>query len=93
MIKIDIFDNEERILINGICKNEKLSRLTKNDVLNALRFSRQITDENDSMMIDLIESTYEKVGNMSEAEWEKVKMLTPFPVVSSAEDEISANLS
>lgn len=88
-MQIDIFNNEERVLLNGICKNESLSSLTKEDVLNSLLFSRQIANEDDTMITDLIDSTSFKVKNMTEDEWNELKMKVPFPVALLAEDEVS----
>lgn len=83
----DLFNNEERVLINGICKNEKLSGLTRTDVVNSLLFSRQICE--DGMMADLIDGTIEKVNALTDSEWDELKMKTPFPVAQTAEDEVS----
>lgn len=87
---IENFNNEERILINGICKNENLNKLTKKNMEDYLKFSCQITDESDTMLTGLIEGTCSKVESMTEEEWDKLKMLVPFPVVESADEELSA---
>lgn len=80
-----IFNNEEKILVNAVCKGAKLSDLTKEDAVLSLMFSRQITSDDDSMMIDLIDGTLEKVKGMADAEWDKIKMLVPFEVVMADE--------
>lgn len=85
----DIFNNEESVLINGICKNERLSILAREDVLNSLVFSRQIADEADTMLIDLIDGTIEKVAALTDSQWEELKMKVPFPVAMVPEDEVS----
>lgn len=85
----DLFNNEERVLINSICKNEKLSSLAKQDVLNTLLFSRQIADEGDSMMIDLLDGIIKKIQGLTDGEWDELKMNVPFPVAMVAEDEVS----
>lgn len=77
---IGFFNEDERILINAICKGEKLDKLTKKDAEEYLFFARQITNEEDEMTIDLVETTYQKVQNMTEEEWNQIKMLTPLPV-------------
>lgn len=83
----ELFNNEEKVLINGICKNEKLSALTKADVLNSLSFSRQICE--DGMMADLIDGAIEKVNALTDHEWDELKFRTPFPVAQTAEAEVS----
>lgn len=88
-MEVNVFNNEESILINGICENEKLAALTKDDVVNSLTFSRQIADDGDTMLIGLIDSTIEKVQNLTESQWDDLKMKTPFPVALLAEDDVS----
>lgn len=86
---IDIFNNDERILLNNICKNEKLPELTQAQVLESLLFSRQVVNEDDSMLVDLVDGTYSKVKGLTEDEWSELKMQVPFPVPLVAEDEVS----
>lgn len=88
-MQIEKFNNEERTFLNSICKNETLSSLTKEDVVQSLRFSQQITNEEDAMLIALVDSTLDKVLNMTESEWNELKMQVPFPVPLVAEDEVS----
>ena len=78
---IDIFNNEERILINSVCKGELLSDFMKEDVKRSLLFSRQIS--NDNMIKDLLDGLLAKVDAMTDAEWDDLKMLTPFPVIEA----------
>lgn len=47
------FNNEERILLNNICKDESLTKLTKEDVKTSLMISREIV--NDDLMVELID--------------------------------------
>ena len=86
---VDVFNNEERVLINGICKGEKLSSLTREDVLASLTFSRQIADDGDTMITDLLDGTAAKVRAMTDDEWEELKMNVPLLVAQTAEDEVS----
>lgn len=88
-MEVNIFNNEESILINGICMNENLATLKKEDALNSLAFSRRITDERDTMLIGLIDGTIEKVQNLTESQWDSLKMKTPLPVALVAEDDVS----
>lgn len=84
---IMVFNNEEKILINGISKGAKLSELKKDEAFNALMFARQITNDDDAMMCDLIDGTMEKVKDMSDAEWDEIKMLIPFDVILGDDED------
>lgn len=86
-MQIDMFNNEERVLLNSICKNEKLSALTREDVLKSLLFARQVAG--DAMIADLVDSTSSKVQSMTDEEWNELKMIVPFPVALIVEDEVS----
>lgn len=77
-----VFNNEEKVLVNAVCNGKKLSELSKEDAVLALVFSRQITNDDDAMMLELIDGTMEKVKGMTDAEWDELKMLTPFDVVA-----------
>lgn len=88
-MKTMVFNNEEMILVNAICTGKKLSELKKDDAVMSLMFSRQITNDDDSMMIDLIDGTLEKVKGMSDEEWDEVKMLMPFEVVADGVEDVS----
>ena len=87
-VDIDIFNNEERVLLNGICKNEELATLSRERVLDSLTFSKQITDDKDTMILDLLDSTYSKIKVLEENEWDALKNLTPFPVAVMPEDDV-----
>lgn len=53
------FNNEERILLNNICKDESLTKLTKEDVKTSLMISREIV--NDDLMQRLRKTAYENM--------------------------------
>lgn len=89
MIELTIFNNEENVLINGICKNERLSTFTRENAVQALLFSRQIANEDDTMITDLIDGTVAKLQAMKDAEWDELKMYVPLPVAVTAEEEVS----
>lgn len=84
-----VFNNEEKVLVNAVCKGKKLSELSKEDAVLALVFSRQITNDDDAMMLELIDGTMEKVKGMTDAEWDELKMLTPFDVVADGVEDVS----
>lgn len=75
------FNNEERILLNNICKDESLTKLTKEDVKTSLMISREIV--NDDLIVELIDDLLDTLENMPEQEWKQTKMLLPFPVVEA----------
>ncbi len=85
-VDIDVFNNEERVLINGICKDEKLSTITRQKVLDSLNFSKQIST--DAMIMDLLDSTSSKMKVMTDEEWDALKVLTPFPVAVLPQDDV-----
>lgn len=72
-----MFNNEERIVLNGICNNEKLD-FSKKSVLDSLLFSEQVVA--DEMMIDLIKGISEKISALSDEEWTEVRKQIPFSV-------------
>lgn len=65
------FNNEERILLNNICKDESLTKLTKEDVKTSLMISREIV--NDDLMVELIDDLLDTLENMPEQEWNRQK--------------------
>ncbi len=81
-----MFNNEERIVLNGICNNEKLD-FSKKSVLDSLLFSEQVVT--DEMMIDLIKGISEKISALSDEEWVEVRKQIPFPVALVPEDEVA----
>lgn len=81
-----MFNNEERIVLNGICNNEKLD-FSKKSVLYSLLFSEQVVT--DEMMIDLIKGISEKISALSDEEWVEVRKQIPFPVALVPEDEVA----
>ena len=85
----EVFNNEERVLINSICKNEILSDLTKEAVLRSLKFSRQIVNDKDAMVVSLMDGIISKMQLLTDAEWDEMKMKVPFAVAYVPEDEVS----
>ena len=81
-----MFNNEERIVLNGICNNEKLD-FSKKSVLDSLLFSEQVVA--DEMMIDLIKGISEKISALSDEEWTEVRKQIPFSVALVPEDEVA----
>jgi len=87
------FNNDERMLINSICKNEPLSTLTKDAVLRSLKFSRQIVNEKELMVVNLMDGIISKVQNMTDSEWDEIKMNVPLDVAFSADADGSEEIS
>lgn len=87
-MKTMVFNNEEMVLVNGICSGEKLSEMKKENLVQSLLFSRQITDDDNTMMVDLIEGALETVKSMSDAEWDELKLMIPFPVVYDSMEDV-----
>ena len=85
---VEIFNNEQKVLLNGICKGERLSAMTREVVMESLLFSKQIVE--DDMMADLVDSTFSAVKALSDKEWDEVKMFIPFAVaVDPYEEDIA----
>lgn len=82
---VEVFNNEQKVLLNGICKGEKMSAMKREDVMESLLFSKQIVE--DAMMADLVDSTFSAVKAMSDKEWDEVKMYAPFEVAVDPYEE------
>lgn len=89
MIKIDLFDNEERLLLNSIVNGSKVTSVERKTIVDGLAFSRSIADDTDDMIMGLIDGTLSKVTALSNDEWNSIRLLFPLPVLNSAEDDVS----
>lgn len=84
MIDIELFDNDERILINKGCENVPITNFTRTGFLSNLSFSQSISTDPD--VIALLDRLIEKISRMSDDEWENMKAKIPFEVYYDAED-------
>lgn len=88
MIQIDLFDDDERQYLNSIVKGRDRNTLTKKNVLTNIAFAREVADGMDTMVIELIDGLYSKVNALSDEEWNELRMLLPFPVNISFEENV-----
>lgn len=92
MTDIDIFDNDERIVVNKACEGTPLSAFTKQRLLANLTFAHDISTGQD--VLNLLDGLIEKVKHVSEEEWESLKVKIPFATYYDAEsnvDEVPVN--
>lgn len=83
-LTVDIFDNDERIILNGLAENIPVSSLTKKRCLAQLSFSREAsTDEAMSAVLDELIS---KVENISDDGWAFMRLYIPFEVLATADE-------
>lgn len=76
IIDIDLFDNDERIIINKACEGAPISTFTRSGFLTNLHFARSISTEQD--VLDLLDGLTAKIDRVSEQEWEDLKLKLPF---------------
>lgn len=77
-IKEDLFDNDERVLINRIVKGENLSSYKKSNLVQSLMFQQSILgEESDIDVRELVSATLSKVNLLTDDEWEDIKKNIP----------------
>lgn len=86
MIQLDVFNDDEKQYLNALTKGRFREKISRQDVLKAVAFARDVADDTDTMILDLIDGVYFKVNNLSDSEWEDLRGLLPFPVVISSDD-------
>jgi len=82
---IDLFDNDERIFINGTSEGEKLSDFTRAKMLGHLDFTLNIST--DDMVIELSKGLKSKISKLTDTEWYELILRLPFPVTYGDDDE------
>lgn len=86
MIDIDVFDTDERIVVNKSCEGTPISEFTRERFMTNLTFARNISTEQD--IIDLLDGLIAKVEDISESEWETIKNKIPFGVYYDVENNV-----
>lgn len=86
MIQLDVFNDDEKQYLNALAKGRYREKISRQDVLKAVAFARDVADGTDTMILDLINGVYSKVNNLSDSEWEDLRGLLPFPVLITSED-------
>ena len=85
MIDIDVFDSDERIIINKACEGMDIALFTQKSFLENLEFSRAVSTEQD--IVDLLAGLIGKVKQISVEEWEGVKTRIPFQTYYEYDEE------
>lgn len=88
MINVDLFEDGERQYINRIAEGRDREKLSKQDILSAVAFAREVADDTDANIMSLIDGVYSKVNALSDEEWDRLKIQLPFPVLITAEDNV-----
>lgn len=86
MIQLDVFNDDEKQYLNALVKGRDREKVSRQDILKAVAFARDVADGTDTMILDLIDGVYSKVNNLSDSEWEDLRRLFPFPVVITSTD-------
>ena len=86
MIQLDVFNDDEKQYLNALVKGRDREKISRQDILKAVAFARDIADGTDTMILDLIDGVHSKVNNLSDSEWEDLRRLFPFPVVITSTD-------
>lgn len=76
MIDIDLFDTDERVLINSAAAKVKLADFTRQSFMENLKFALSISD--DDMVKNMVEGLQAKVVRLTDAEWDNMKFKIPF---------------
>lgn len=85
MISFDLFNNEERILVNRITANTNIEKIGRDNILKSLNMC-SILSENEEVNV-LIESVSSKIAVLTEEEWNRLKALLPWECVEGTTEE------
>ena len=78
MIGIDLFDMDERIIINSLQKGIAIAEFTRKRLLENLNLDKAVTSDEDTMMLSLIEGIKAKISLLSDDEWKSLAAKLPF---------------
>lgn len=85
MILTNIFDVEEKELINRITQDEAIQKFSRQNLLTALEFNLSINTDRD--VLDLCEGLKSKINDLTEAEWENMRAFLPFELAYTSGDQ------
>ncbi len=83
---IDMFDNDERIIINKTCRGIALAEFKRGNFLENLMFSRDISTEKD--ILNLLNGLIFKIEHISDTEWNDLKTKLPLYTYYNAESNV-----
>jgi len=75
MISPDIFDADERIVINSAAHGLATNEFTRKSFLDNLNFSINISEDQD--ILGLLNGLKSKVSNMGDLDWNELALLIP----------------
>lgn len=86
MVDIDVFDNDERIIVNKACEGVNVLSFSRDAFLAHLTFARNISTEQD--ILGLLDGLIAKVEHISDVEWDNIKSKVPFATYYDAESNV-----
>lgn len=85
-ISIDVFNNDERIVINKASEGTAVKDFTKARLLTILNFDREISTDQD--VLDLLAGLIAKVERITDEEWDHLRQAIPFETFYDAESNV-----
>lgn len=86
MVDVDVFDIDERIIVNKACEGLPTSNFTRAGFLTNLAFARNISTEQD--VLDTLDGLIAKVERISDDEWGNLRLKIPFATYYDAESNV-----
>lgn len=86
MIDVDVFDNDERIIVNKACEGTPIADFTRTGFLTNLAFARSISTEQD--VLNLLDRLIAKTERISDDEWDGLKAKIPFATYYDADSNV-----
>lgn len=86
MIDVDVFDNDERIIVNKACEGTPIADFTRKGFLTNLSFARSISTEQD--VLNLLDGLIAKTERISDDEWDGLKAKIPFATYYDADSNV-----
>lgn len=86
MLTEEMFDNNEKIILNGMLENLLISNFSKRKCLELLSFSLAVCGDED--MSSALEQLIEKIEDVSDDEWLYLRLLMPFSEGVTADEVI-----
>lgn len=86
MIDVDVFDNDERIIVNKACEGTPIADFTRTGFLANLAFARSISTGQD--VLNLLDGLIAKTERFSDDEWDGLKAKIPFATYYDADSNV-----
>lgn len=85
MITYELFENEERLLVNRMTANVDIEKIGKKNFEKSLNMAMLVND--DAEVKGLVKSVYNKVAGLTDEEWEVLKKQLPWECVDGTQEE------